>query len=118
MGKELKKMSDLISRSALLAYLENEKRKIKADSKKYRMHEEAVAGMKASLQAIENKVNEMPTAYDVEKVEEELLNKRELYRIREIESLRKGEPLNIGVNLAKQASIEDCIEVVKRGGVE
>lgn len=68
-------MDDLISRSALLAYLENEKRKIKADSKKYRMHEEAVAGMKASLQAIENKVNEMPTAYDVEKVVEELEEK-------------------------------------------
>lgn len=69
-------MSDLISRSALLAYLENEKRKIKADSKKYRMHEEAVAGMKASLQAIENKVNEMPTAYDVKKVVAELKKMR------------------------------------------
>ena len=63
-------------------------------------------------------VEKMPTAYDVEKVEEELLNKIELYRIKEIESLRKGEPLNIGVNLAKQASIEDCIDVVRRGGVE
>ena len=63
-------------------------------------------------------IDAQPTAYDVEKVEEELLNKRELYRIKEIESLRKGEPLNIGVNLAKQASIEDCIDVVRRGGVE
>ena len=63
-------------------------------------------------------VEKMPTAYDIEKVVEELVNKIELYRIREIESLRKGEPINVGVNLAKQASIEDCIEVVRRGGVE
>ena len=63
-------------------------------------------------------IKQQPTAYNVEKVEEELLNKRELYRIKEIESLRKGEPLNIGVNLAKQANIEDCIDVVRRGGVE
>ena len=63
-------------------------------------------------------IDAQPTAYDVEKVVEELLNKRELYRLREIESLRKGEPLNVGVNLAKQASIEDCIELVKRGSVE
>ena len=68
-------------------------------------------------EVVEN-IKNAQTAYVVEKVEEELLNKRELYRIKEIESLRKGEPLNIGVNLAKQASIEDCIEVVKRGGVE
>lgn len=64
------------------------------------------------------RVLDIPAAYDVEKVVEELLNKREIYRIREIESLRKGEPLNIGVYLAKQASIEDCIEIVKRGGAE
>ena len=63
-------------------------------------------------------IEKMPTAYSVEKVVEELVNKIELYRIREIESLRKGEPLNVGVNLAKQASIDACIEVVKRGGAE
>lgn len=65
-------MSDLISRSALLKYFEEEKEKIKGDSKKYHIHEEAVAGMEAALQAITNKVNEMPTAYDVEKVVAEI----------------------------------------------
>ena len=100
-------MSDLISRKAVLD-------KLKDFSDMYTLEEQA----RTVLEAIVRIVTEQPTAYDVEKVEEELLNKRELYRIREIESLRKGEPLNIGVNLAKQESIEDCIEVVKRGRVE
>lgn len=64
------------------------------------------------------RVQDATIAYDVEKVVGELLSKRERYRLGEIKALSKGEPLNVGVNLAKQASIEDCIEVVKRGGVE
>ena len=99
-------MSDLISRSALLAYLENEKRKIKADSKKYRMHEEAVAGMKASLQAIENKVNEMPTAYDVEKVVGEFEKESKWYIVTQD-----------GLNFGEKAIRKDkAVDIVKRGG--
>lgn len=98
-------MSDLISRSALLAYLENEKRKIKADSKKYRMHEEAVAGMKASLQAIENKVNEMQTAYDVSKVVAEL----------EEEKTMAYDKCDGG---SSYKAYSQAIDIVRRGGVE
>ena len=101
-------MNDLISRSVLLAYLENEKRKIKADSKKYRMHEEAVAGMKASLQAIENKVNEMPTAYDVSEV------------IKELEESSVSATIVMGSHKfnRKVINADRAISIVKAGGID
>ena len=99
-------MNDLISRSALLAYLENEKRKIKADSKKYRIHEEAVAGMKASLQAIENKVNEMPTAYDVEEV------------VAELPTYEFGVSLLNTEKYVKLSDLKKKLDAIRKGGVE
>lgn len=106
-------MSDLISRSALLKYFEEEKEKIKDDSKKYHIHEEAVAGMEAALQAITNKVNEMPTAYDVEKVVAEI----------------KEWSFETEIVIPKSDGFEDienreiictlnAIDIVRKGGVE
>lgn len=88
------------------------------DLKCFKTNGKTEAEMYISVADMRKMIEGQQTAYDVEKVVAELVNKRELYRIREIESLRKGEPLNIRVNLAKQACIEDCIEIVKRGSVE
>ena len=109
-------MSDLISRKATIEEIWNVFNNYASDNSKFDEYEtEAINNAFTVLQKV---IEGQQTAYDVEKVVEELVNKIELYRLREIESLRKGEPLNVGVNLAKQASIEDCIEVVRRGGVE
>ena len=99
-------MNDLISRSALLKYFEEEKERIKVDSEKYHIHEEAVAGMEAALQAITNKVNEMPTAYDIDKVVEELEEKSDDIPIQYEDNYEKGFDDGIGY----------AIDIVKRGG--
>lgn len=106
-------MSDLISRSALLKYFEEEKERIKVDSGKYHIHEEAVAGMEATLQAITNKVNKMPTAYDIEKIVEELETLR-------IDKCNYFGVLNVVAEKYDRANemLDDAIDIVRKGGVE
>ena len=106
-------MSDLISRSALLKYFEEEKERIKIDSEKYHIHEEAVAGMEAALQAITNKVNEMPTAYDIEKIVEELETLR-------IDKCNYFGVLNVVAEKYDRANemLDNAIDIARKGGVE
>ena len=70
-------MADLISRSELLKIIEDEEQGLPIDAEKYHVDKNVVDGMKASLSAIKNIVTEQPTAYDVEKVVEELKELRE-----------------------------------------
>lgn len=65
-------MGDLISRSELLKIIEDEEQGLPIDAEKYHVDKNVVDGMKASLSAIKNIVTEQPTAYDVEKVVEQL----------------------------------------------
>lgn len=106
-------MSDLISRSALLKYFEEEKERIKIDSEKYHIHEEALAGMEAALQAITNKVNEMPTAYDIEKIVEELETLR-------IDKCNYFGVLNVVAEKYDRANemLDNAIDIVRKGGVK
>ena len=65
-------MSDLISRSELINYLDKERKQITIDSEKYNIDSNVVDGMVSALQAFENKVKEVESAYDIDKVVEEL----------------------------------------------
>lgn len=67
-------MGDLISRSKLLKKIEDEEQGLPIDAEKYHVDKNVVDGMKASLSAIKNIVTEQQTAYDVEKVVEQLEN--------------------------------------------
>ena len=112
-------MSDLISRSALLKYFEEEKEKIKVDSEKYHIHEEAVAGMEAALQAITNKVNEMPTAYDIEKVVAELEEEKEISCADFTKYVNEYNPcLDDEYDDFFHKGLERAIEVIRKGGAE
>lgn len=99
-------MSDLISRSELLNYLDKETNGIPIDAEKYNIDPNVVDGMIAAAEAFTNKVKKQPTAYDIDKVVEEL--KKESYAIM----------LDGAVVASKEVVIdaEIAIEIVKRGG--
>lgn len=93
-------MGDLISRSELLKIIEDEEQGLPIDAEKYHVDKNVVDGMKASLSAIKNIVTEQPTAYDIDKIVEELEEVAYVH-----------EDVNSFIDL------EDAIEIVKRGCV-
>lgn len=97
-------MGDLISRSELLKIIEDEEQGLPIDAEKYHVDKNVVDGMKASLSAIKNIVTEQPTAYDVEKVVEQLGNVAfERYNAD-------------GMGGEKVVNLDDAIEIVKQVG--
>ena len=93
-------MGDLISRSELLKIIEDEEQGLPIDAEKYHVDKNVVDGMKASLSAIKNIVTEQPTAYDIDKV---------------VEELRKASWEETDISTV--IYIDDAIEIVKQGGV-
>ena len=92
-------MSDLISRSELINYIDKERKQIPIDSEKYNIDSNVVDGMVSALQAFENKVKEVESAYDVDKVVRQL----------NLESI--GSSIQVSLGLLR------AIEIVKQGGV-
>ena len=98
-------MGDLISRSELLKFIDVEAKQIPIDAEKHHIDTNVIDGMKASLKAITNIIKEQPTAYDVEKV---------------VEQLREHDGWCIGCHRkdeCNECSIGEAIEIVKQGGI-
>ena len=87
-------MSDLISRSALLT-------RIRLN---YNNHQNISAG------AIKDIIDTMPTAYDIDKVVEELEIERKTAN-------NTYNSFNMDVDLGRVFGLEKAIEIVKHGGV-
>lgn len=94
-------MGDLISRSELLKIIEDEEQGLPIDAEKYHVDKNVVDGMKASLSAIKNIVTEQQTAYDVEKV---------------VEQLENLEPFHVDGYGDDFVNLYDAIEIVKQVG--
>ena len=62
-------------------------------------------------------IEKMPTAYDIDKVVEELKQQAEQYRHRAFEVEKKGLSALADKYYGKQCSYEHAIEIVKQGGV-
>lgn len=110
-------MADLISRSELLKIIEDEEKELPLDAEKYHIDKNVVDGMKASLIAIKNIVTEQQTAYDVEKVVEQLEQQAEQYHRRADEYAQKGVDRQCEHMAGKACSYEYAIEIVKAGGL-
>ena len=110
-------MSDLISRSELIDYLDKERKQIPIDSEKYNIDSNVVDGMVSALQAFENKAKEVESAYSVDKVVEELeSNSFITVKNEEVKTKRKDIPSYISVE-KEVVLLKDAIEIVKQGGV-
>ena len=105
-------MSDLIGRSELLKSINEEAKKIPIDAEKYHIDTNVIDGMNATLKAITNIVKEQPTAYDVDKVVEELEENAGRYTKKYVTPYG-----NNGYKDTKAISIHKAIEIVKKGGV-
>ena len=103
-------MSDLISRSELINYLDKERKQIPIDSEKYNIDSNVVDGMVSALQAFENKVKEVESAYDVDKVVEELESFSKLAEDRWTNGTSK-------YAYQEHKCWVKAIEIVKHGGV-
>ena len=103
-------MSDLISRSELINYIDKERKQIPIDSEKYNIDSNVVDGMVSALQAFENKVKEVESAYDVDKV------------VKDLEEIRAKKTCNKEKcdtkEICRICVIDDAIEIVKQGGKE
>ena len=62
-------------------------------------------------------LDKQPTAYDVEKVVEELEQERERARVGSIEAVRRGMAISSDNHLIKKRSFEKAIEIVRKGGI-
>lgn len=105
-------MSDLISRSELLKSINEEAKKIPIDAEKYHIDTKVTDGMNATLKAITNIVKEQPTAYDTDKVIEELEENAGRYTKKYVTPYG-----NNGYRDTKAISVNKAIEIVKQSGV-
>ena len=103
-------MNDLISRSELLKSINEEAKKIPIDAEKYHIDTKVTDGMNATLKAITNIVKEQPTAYDTDKVIEELEENASRYTKKYVTPYG-----NNGYKDTKAISIHKAIEIVKQG---
>ena len=93
--------NDLISRSALLEIFNH-------DLKCFETGKKAEKEMYISVADMRKMISEQPTAYDVDKVVEQLEEQKEVYSPVAQEGYFKG----------KVAGLCDAIDIVKRGGVD
>lgn len=103
----------LIDADEFLEYIEKEKALIPIDAEKYHIDEKVVDGMNAAIRAIENKIKEQPTAYDVEKIVAELETLR-------IDKCNYFGVLNVVAEKYDRANemLDDAIDIVRKGGVK
>ena len=94
-------MSDLISRSALMSHIENERRQWGEDY---------------DAEQILGDIEDTPTAYDVNKVVEQLEDVgQKMSESKSIQKYGKSSPANH--RYYKAVSVKRAIEIVKGGGV-
>lgn len=104
-------MSDFISRQAVMNYLREQQAGIIIEkTKQNAVTYEACKGMEASIEAFMNFVNQTPTAYDVDKVVEQLENK--------IFSAEVHNDDFNGVQIDNLLCMGDVYEIVKAGGMD
>ena len=89
-------MSDFISRSQLLKEIET---------------------WGGCVEELHEYIQNMPTAYDIDKVVSKLKQQAEQYRHRAFEAEKKGLSVFAHKYYGKQCSYEHAIEIVKQGGV-
>lgn len=102
-------MSDLISRQAVMDYLREQQAGVIIEkTKQNAVTYEVCKGMESSIEAFMNFINQVPAAYDVDKVVEQLENKifsAEVY----------NDDFN-GVQIGNLLCMGDVHEIVKAGG--
>lgn len=106
----------LIDADEFLEYIEKEKALIPIDAEKYYIDEKVVDGMNAAIRAIENEIKEQPTAYDVEKVVEELEEHRANFQCKFCKHFYDGKD-ECSLDCT-DALIDNLIDIVRRGGAE
>lgn len=104
-------MSDLISRQMVMDYLRVQQAQVIMEkARKKAVTHEALKGMEASIEAFMNFINQIPTAYDVDKVVEQL------------EELTGEEctlhECGLRSERCKPCIAKKAIEIVKAGGVD
>ena len=93
-------MARYIDADALIEYLKEENRQIVNGAKRHNVSSDTVYGMQIAIQAFTNKVNHMPTAYNVDAVVAEL----------EKESYQEW------CDSPKIVELKDAIDIVRNAG--
>ena len=107
----------LIDADKLIEIIEAEKKKVEKDAAILPIHEEALRGMQAALCAVVSSINEQPTAYDVEKVVEELEAEKEIAEKEMEECIFKALPYHDSTE-GKVIGIKNAIDIVRKGGID
>lgn len=104
-------MSDFISRQAVMNYLREQQAGIIIEkTKQNAVTYEACKGMESGIEAFMNFINQIPAAYDVDKVVEQLENK--------IFSAEVHNDDFNGVQIDNLLCMGDVYEIVKAGGTD
>lgn len=103
-GKDREEMSDLISRSELLKELESNKLQPTKDTDGF------IDGWCEGFNTVVDMIRNQPTAFDTEKVVEQLLDMR-LIRVEQCHG-------DYEIEVMTESNFDDAINIVKKGGVE
>lgn len=110
-------MGDLISRSALIEWINKQREQVTkkqvAGTDGSIFTRETLVTMQRCISTFETKINNMPTAYDVDNVVEQIKNKK-CKKCRNILSAAGAEEYCKDM----KCEIEEICEIVRKGGVD
>lgn len=111
---------DLISRSMVMDYLREQQANVIIEKNKNGfVNADVCDGMSSAIGAFMNFIMQVPTAYDVDKVVEQLEQQKNQY-FRRAEEIKNGfgENSESEKNYGKACSYDNAIKIVKSGGIE
>lgn len=118
----MNRMSDLISRKAIIGYLKEQRNNVIIEKHKGGfVSEDVCRGMESAIDAFRHFISALPTAFDKEKVIEELveLRQREYNDSDEEPETIDGEEIyDEGRSQGRFEAYHRTIEIVEKGGIE